>query len=671
MIRQLILTFALIALAISSGFCNKANDSLLGSFSDLPLASQSRVLDAVIYLIDRRNTPWASSTKTLSIPLTDEQQLSLYTPDERLVEQTSIASSEFSTRDLGKRIDNFLSGLKWRERVSLKSWLPRKSESPSSEVTRCRNILSNYENLVKIHNLREIYELPGFWSGVKQSSSQNKIRNVSETDFRVLQDLSMQEEPREKFIHWGIKKWSSEPISNVQSGARKLAEAYRENSLKFASDTMDFEQAQSQITAQYRRIKDQFLSYGIKEPAPESSLYSDYVELEFFTNISETDYQYLGNDAEEVQIALNKRRQASEAILDRMSRLAEQLHDSAQWIKNTQAVISRTFRRVRFLDLGKIAFTVQQTKAVEGLKKLNMNSLLSVLADYGPLHQLGEGDFNFGLQQVSELADKWMQLTLTEFQYLVKVRQHEDNIQDQIQKIENLHYDKIGALNNIPELKERIRQINEFNLDMISRADGNLMQRNKNLQSFFDFAQRRIDGLATDVGFLAKVSNHSIKLGNKLANLLSQAEQDGITHFITEDEYIKQKIDLARSFTTKSMAYILNGYNQKERDEVVGMHTRVHEDNLKSLEKAIAYVKLRKDYAAEVQMQMKQLLLTARLHSTTISDVKTLREIRSYIEMQDFSPITYLVSAEPKALQIAHQEVLDKISALGEKILNQ
>ena len=72
-----------------------------------------------------------------------------------------------------------------------------------------------------------------------------------------------------------------------------------------------------------------------------------------------------------------------------------------------------------------------------------------------------------------------MQLTLTEFHYLVKVRQHEDNIQDQIQKIENLHYDKIGALNDIPELKERIRQINEFNLDMISRADGNLMQKIK------------------------------------------------------------------------------------------------------------------------------------------------------------------------------------------------
>ena len=35
------------------------------------------------------------------------------------------------------------------------------------------------------------------------------------------------------------------------------------------------------------------------------------------------------------------------------------------------------------------------------------------------------------------------------------------------------------------------------------------------------------------------------------------------------------------------MAYILNGYNQKERDEVVSMHTRVHEDNLKSLEKLL------------------------------------------------------------------------------------
>ena len=51
-----------------------------------------------------------------------------------------------------------------------------------------------------------------------------------------------------------------------------------------------------------------------------------------------------------------------------MSKLAERLHDSAQWIKNTQSIISTTFRRVRFLDLGKIAFTVAQTKAVEGLK---------------------------------------------------------------------------------------------------------------------------------------------------------------------------------------------------------------------------------------------------------------------------------------------------------------
>jgi len=669
--RKLILAFALLAVAIPPGFCNKTSDSLLGSFVDLPLVSQSRVLDAVIYLIDRRNAPWATSTKNLSIPLTDEQQLSLYTPDRQLIEQSSIDSSEFSTRNLRKRINNFLSGLKWRERVSLKSWLPRKSESPSSEVTRCRSILSNYENLVKIHNLREIYELPGFWSGVQQSSSQSKVRNVDEIDFKALQNLSTQKDPGKKFINWGIKKWSSEPISSIQSQARKLAEAYRRSSLKFASDTMDFEQAQSQITSQYKRIKNQFLSYGIKEPAPESSLYSDYVELEFFTNISESDYQYLGNNLEEIQLALNKRKQASEAILDRMAKLAERLHDSAQWIKNTQAVISKTFRRVRFLDLGKIAFTVQQTKAVEGLKKLNMNTLLAVLADYGPLHQLGEGDFRFGLQQVSELADKWMQLTLTEFQYLVRVRKHEDNIQDQIKEIEKLHYKKIGALSDIPELKERIRQINEFNLDMISRADGNLKQRNKNLQSFFDFAQRRIDGLATDVSFLAKISTHSLKLGEKLQNLLSRAEVDGINHFIKEDEYIKQKVDLAKSFTTKSMAYILNGYNQKERNEVVSMHTRVHEDNLKSLEKAISYVKLRKDYAAEAQIQMKQLLLTARLHSTTISDVKTLRAIRSYIEMQDFSPITYLVSAEPKALQIEHQEVLSKISALGEKILNQ
>ena len=36
--------------------------------------------------------------------------------------------------------------------------------------------------------------------------------------------------------------------------------------------------------------------------------------------------------------------------------------------------------------------------------------------------------------------------------------------------------------------------------------------------------------------------------------------------------------------------------------------------------------------------------------------------------MQDFSPHYLPGSAEPKkALQIAHQEVLDKISALGEK----
>ena len=118
--RKLILALALVAVAIPPGFCTKTNDSLLGSFIDLPLASQSRVLDAVIYLIDRRNAPWATSTENLSIPLTDEQQLSLYTPDGKLVEQSSIASSEFSTRDLRKRINNFLSGLKWRERVSLK-----------------------------------------------------------------------------------------------------------------------------------------------------------------------------------------------------------------------------------------------------------------------------------------------------------------------------------------------------------------------------------------------------------------------------------------------------------------------------------------------------------------------------------------------------------------------
>ena len=668
---KLILTLALIAVAIPSKFCTKTNASLLGSFSNLPLASQSRVLDAVIYLIDRRNAPWAASTNNLSIPLTDEQQLSLYTPDGQLVEQTSMASTKFSTRALSKRINNFLSGLKWRERVTLKNWLPRKSESPSSEVTRCRKILSNYENLVKIHNLREIYELPGFWGGVTQSSSQKKVRNVDENDFKALQNIATQEDPRKSFINWAIKKWSSQPVSVVQSQARKLAEAYRRSSFKFASDTISFEQAQSQITAQYKNIKNQFLSYGIKEPAPESSLYSDYVELEFFTNISESDYQYLGNDTEEVQLALNKRREASEAILDRMSKLAERLHDSAQWIKNTQSIISMTFRRVRFLDLGKIAFTVAQTKAVEGLKKLNMNTLLQVLSDYGPLHQLGEGDFRFGLQQVSEMADKWMQLTLTEFQYLVKVRKHEDNIQDQIKEIEKLHYDDVGSLERIPELKERIRQINEFNLDMISRADGDLKQRQKNLQSFFDFAQRRIDGLATDVSFLAKISTRALELGDKLESLLSQAEQDGITNFLNEDEYIKQKVDLAKSFTTRSMAYILNGYNQKERDEVVSMHTRVHEDNLKSLERAISYVKLRKNYAAEVQLQMKQLLLTARLHSTTISDVPALREIRAYIEMKDFSPITYLISSDPKALQIAHQEILKKISVLGEKVLNQ
>ena len=60
---KLILTLALIAVAIPSKFCTKTNASLLGSFSNLPLASQSRVLDAVIYLIDRRNAPWAASIK--------------------------------------------------------------------------------------------------------------------------------------------------------------------------------------------------------------------------------------------------------------------------------------------------------------------------------------------------------------------------------------------------------------------------------------------------------------------------------------------------------------------------------------------------------------------------------------------------------------------------------
>ena len=103
----------------------------------------------------------------------------------------------------------------------------------------------------------------------------------------------------------------------------------------------------------------------------------------------------------------------------------------------------------------------------------------------------------------------------------------------------------------IPELKERIRQINEFNLDMISRADGNLKQRQKNLQSFFDFAQRRIDGLATDVSFLAKISTRALELGDKLEGLLLQAEKDGITNFLNEDEYIKQKVDLAKSLQQK------------------------------------------------------------------------------------------------------------------------
>ncbi len=671
MIKKLILAFALGAVTIPLGFCNKTNDSLLGLFSNLPSASQSRVLDAVIYLVDRRNASWAISTKNFAIPLTDEQQLALYTPDPELVKQSSISAMHFSTRELDKRVINFLSGLKWRERVTLKNWLPRKSVTPSSEVTRCRNLLANFENLVKIHNLQEIYEVPGFLSGVLQSSSKTQVRNVEETDFIALKNLATEDISREKFINWGIKKWSSEPFSKVQSQTRKLAESYRKSTLKLSSDTMNFEQAQAQITSQYKQIKDQFLSYGIEEPAPESSLYSDYVELEFFINITESDYQYLGNDMEEVQLALNKRRRSSEVILERMASLAERLHDSAQWIKNTQSVISKTFRRARFLNLGKIDFTVQQSKAVEGLKKLNMNTLISLLADYGPLHQLGEGDFRFGLQQVSEIAANWMDLTLTEFEYLVKVRQHEDNIQDQIQEIEKRHYQQVGILDKIPELKERIHQINEFNLDMISRADGDLQQRQKNLQSFFDFAQRRIDGLATDVAFLAKISAHSLNLGDKLDKLLSQAEADGITNFLFEDEYIKQKVDLAQSFTTTSMAYILNGYNQKERDEVVSMHTRVHMDNLRSLERAISYVKLRKDYAAEAQLQMKQLLLTARLHSTTISDVKTLRAIRSYIEMKDFSPITYLISPEPKALQIAHQELLDKISTLGEAILNQ
>ena len=669
--KRILLLLGLLIFILPSRFCNKNTDSLLGLFSALPISSQSRVLDAIIHLTDRRNATWATSTKNFVIPYTDNQQLALYTPDDELIKHSSVEAMQFSTRELKKRIVNFLRGLKWRERVVLKNLLPRKSEPSSGEVTRCRNLLSNFENLIKIHNIAEVYELPGFWGGVQQSTSRKKIRNVEQSDFEALQNIANEESGRQQFLTWGIKKWASTPLSKIQSDVRKLAEAYRKSSLSFAADSIDFEEAQAQITTQYKLIKDQFLSYGIKEPAPESSLYSDYVELEFFTNISEDDYQYLGNSPEEVELALNKRRRASEEILDRMAVLAERLHDSAQWIKTTQSVISKTFRIARFLDLGKIDFTVQQTKAVEGLKKLNMNTLISVLSDYGPLHQLGEGDFRFGLQKVSEMADSWMRLTLTEFEYLVKVRQHEDSIRDQIESIERKHFAEIGQLTKIPELKERIRQINEFNLDMISRADGNLLQRQKNLQSFFDFAQRRIDSLATDVAFLAKISVNSLKLGAKLSKLLNEAAEDDLNSFITEDEYIKQKIDLARSFTTLSMAYILNGYNQKERDEVVSMHTRVHEDNLRSLQRAIAYLKQRKNFSKEAQLQLKQLLLTARLHNTTITNVKALRSIRSYIEMKDFSPITYVISPEPKALQIAHQEVLNTISALGESILNQ
>ncbi len=104
--KKLLLALAFLSFAVPSSFCSKNTDSLLGSFSGLPTASQSRILDSVIHLIDRRNAPWATSITDLNIPLTDDQQLALYTPEIELIKHSSVAAIKFSTHALKKRIIN-------------------------------------------------------------------------------------------------------------------------------------------------------------------------------------------------------------------------------------------------------------------------------------------------------------------------------------------------------------------------------------------------------------------------------------------------------------------------------------------------------------------------------------------------------------------------------------
>lgn len=669
--KHLLCASALLITLLNLPYCNESSGNFIDAFVDLPDASRRRILSSTIFLMDRHHLPWAISTKSFRIPLIDQQGLALYLPDQKLLEHSSQASSTITTRNLEKRVLNFLRPLQWKEKVVMKQWLPQKSDSSAENLTRCQNFLKHFEHLSKLHNIIEVFELPGFWQSIQLSSSKNTVRGVNAADFNFLKELLAQSERKKSFLNWALAKWNQKPFIEVRSDLVKLAEAFQDYSLQFPAKSASFEQAQKHIKAHYKFIKQQFLNYGMKEPAAETSLYSDYVELDFFTNISESDYQYLGSNPQEIEIALNNRRRSSEVILDRVYKLAERLNHSAQWIKKSQFVIEQVFNTAKFLELGKLAFTMQQTKAEESLKKLNLNTILSLLSDYGPLHQLGDSDFRFAQEQVAGLADTWLKILITEFEYLFEVRQHEDRIHEQIQTLQNTHLVDIGSFEEIPELKERIRQIHEFNIDKISRSDANSEQRSKNLQSFFDFAQRRMEGLESDVNFLHKISANSIQLKTRLDNLLSDSDQKGLNEFIERDEYIKQKIDLAKSFSVRSMAYVLNGYNPKERDEVVAMHTRVHQDNLGSLEQAVGLLDQRKKYAEEAQVQLKQLLLTARLQNTTIADGTTLRTLREYIEMKDFSPITYTIDPDPQALQNAHQQILTKIAQLGEALLNQ
>lgn len=669
--KNFFILFALFLAAISSTLSQNSNDEFLEAFIDLPESSRERILNSTILLIDKQQASWATSTENFLIPLIDQKQLALYSPDAQFLENSSQASSQLSTRNIAKRVTNFLRRLQWKEKVVLKKWLPQRSIKASDQLTQSHIFVSNFEQLCKLHNTLEVYDMPGFWETILLHSKKSSLPGVGRADLSSLVNLSQQADKKTKFIEWIAQKSQSKGFYETQKELINLADAYRDLSFQSPPESTTFEEAQTFIAGQYEIIKNQFLKYGMKEPATESSLYSDYVELDFFTNISESDYQYLGSNPEEIQLALNKRRRSSELILDRVSQMAERLHHSAQWIKRSKLIIDQTFIRAKLLELGKLAFTVKKIKAVENLQNLSLNSLLSQLADYGPLHKLGDGDFRFALEQVSGMTDSWLKLVLTEFEYMVQVRANEDKIREQIEELQKEHLEHIGRFDDIPELKSRVLQINEFNLDMISRSDADLKQREKNLKAFFDFARRRIEELKQDVEFLSKISNDSIVLKQRLEKLLTNSESVGLMTFIDRDEYIRQKIDLARSFNVRNLAYILNGYNQSERQEVVSMHTRVHEDNLGSLEQALKLLQRRKFFAEEAQNQLKQLLMTARLNSTTITDIKALRIIRDYIEMNDFSPITYAIDPDPNALQQAHQKILAKIGQLAEAVLNK